>query len=310
MKALRVAVALGAFVHVAACEDPPGRAWLVDRTRVLDARVSAASDPIRASIVPGEAMRVSWLVVAPGRVPSMSWAAFVCAAPPGRAAAPRCEGPIALPASGTASDGTGEIVMDLLAPSAAVIANAEELLVIAAFCETGPVTLDPARFDATCAANVPGPASEGTREPLLASVRVRLESTGRNANPTVAEEAVAFDGAPIALPTPRPAGAPCVAGPAAPFARAGSAHAFGFRFRGSEREPGETLLLTHAVTAGELDRARSSLEVEDAVPKEVVIPWSAPADVPEGGLLVEAFFVVRDGRGGSAFARRTVCVGR
>lgn len=299
-RASPVRVALAVFAFTAACDDPPGRAWLVERPRVLAARVSAISEPVRASIAPAEEMRITWLVVGPNAPPRAAWAAAVCAAPAGRVADPRCEGVTAPNATGTA-DGSGEVVMNLAAPPATALGDAEELLVVASFCEGGAPALDPARFEASCA---------GGGEAILASVRVRLAGAGRNQNPDIAHDAVRFDDGIVSPPSARGAGGPCTPGLDAPLARAGSGHAFVFRLRGDQREPNETMLLTSVVTAGELDRAFSSIEPAEAVPKDLAIPWTAPADVADGGRLVEAFFVLRDGRGGSAFARRTICVTR
>jgi len=267
---------------------------------VLAARVSATADPARASIAPAEAMRVTWLVVGPTAPPLVSWAAAICVAPSGRVADPRCEGIAAPSATGTA-DGSGEIAMSLTAPATAAIGEATELLVVASFCEGGAPALDPARFEASCV---------GGGEALLASVRVRLAGAGPNQNPEIAADAVRFGDAVVPPSNTHAPGAPCTPGPAAPFAKAGGGHAFVFRLRGDEREPNETMLLTSVVSAGELDRAFSSIEPADPIPRDVTIPWTAPGDVPDDGRLVEAFFVLRDGRGGSAFARRTVCVRR
>lgn len=295
-----VRVGLAVFAFTAACDDPPGRAWLVERPRVLAARVSAMSEPARASIAPAEAMRITWLVVGPNAPPRAAWAAAVCAAPAGRVADPRCEGVTAPNATGTA-DGSGEVVMDLAAPPASALGDAEEMLVVASFCEGATPALDPTRFAASCA---------GGGDALLASVRVRLAGAGRNQNPDIAPDAVRFDDAIVSPPSAPAAGGPCTPGLDAPPALAGSGHAFVFRLRGDEREPNETMLLTSVVTAGELDRAFSSVEPAEPIPRDVTIPWTAPVEVPNDGRLVEAFFVLRDGRGGSAFARRTVCVRR
>lgn len=138
-------------------------------------------------------------------------------------------------------------------------------LVLAAFCADGPATLEPRSFTATCAS---GAAA------ILASVET--SDVPDNRLPAIADDA-------IALPT--------CAGP------------FAVRLDDAMRDPGETLLLAHFVTAGELDRTYSTLEANEAAPKAVEVPWTPPPDARD----VKVYFVLRDGRGGTAFATRTIC---
>lgn len=291
-----------------ACDNEFTRGWLVDRTRVLGARVEAAAEPSRASLAPGERARVTWLVGAPNGTPSLAWTFAACPAPGGFLHDPRC-------ASGAHATGHGRadtelVVMELDVPPADIVGDAQELLVLAAFCEAGEPALDPVRFEGTCS---------GGGTALLASVNVRLAAAGTNANPEIAPGDVSLDGAPTAPATARPSGPPCTTTTESPVVVAGTEHTLGFTFRGEEREaaPGsldgvEPLLVSHTVTAGKLDRQYSSLEPGEAAPKHVTVSWTAPPrdEVAEGGRLVELFFVLRDGRGGTAFTRRTVCVRR
>lgn len=48
-----------AAAMLAACGEGPGKAWLVDRPRVLGARVEAVADPERASVGAGERARLT-----------------------------------------------------------------------------------------------------------------------------------------------------------------------------------------------------------------------------------------------------------
>ncbi|MBX3204302.1 MAG: hypothetical protein KF764_04500 [Labilithrix sp.] len=301
--ASRVApLALG-FAFAFGCDDVDTKGWLVDRTRVLGARVEARGEPSRAAIAPGESMRVTWLVAAPNGTGHLEWAYAVCAAPIGNFPEPRCEGPVLATGAG-ASD--GELVaMDLDAPRAG---DLEELQILAAFCEGGEATLDAARFEATCMGGAPA---------RLAAGKIRLAVAGANQNPELASDAVLFDGATLGPSTLRPG--PCVADPEAPAVAPGTKHAFVLRFRGDERERVEgaaggleSILASHVVTAGTLKRQYSMFEPEDPAPKEASIEWTAPAEdqVAVEGRLVEIYFVLRDGRGGAAFGRRTVCVRR
>jgi hypothetical protein len=302
MKPLSFVLALA--VSLLGCDDGPGKAWLVDRTRVLGARVALESDPTRASIAPGETARVEWLIASPGAQPRLSWSFAVCVPPAGNTALPRCDGPVLAFGSGT-TEGATEPGMSVRVPSGGAIPEAApELLVIAAFCESEVATLDARAFVATCAGGV---------EPLLASATMRLAAAGPNDNPSIADDAIRLDGVVVPPAVLEPSGAPCTPAPDRPFAAAGGGErAVVFRFRGDEREPGEALDLAHVVTAGKLDRERSSLEPDETVPRDVTIEWTPPPleEVSDAGRLVEMFFVLRDGRGGTAYARRTICVRR
>lgn len=287
-----------AVLAASACEDDFVKGWLVDRTRALGARVEAVADPARASIAPGEPTRVTWLVGAPNGTPPLDWAFAVCAVPIGQRPEARCVGPALNSGSGRTH---GERVpMEFVAPPAEAIGDAQELLVLAAFCESAApdgggagAALDPGRFVATCA---------GGGQALLASATVRLAVQGPNRNPDLMPDAVLFDGAPMADDPARP-GAPCAGGPS-PIVAKGTKHGLTFRFRQEDREPSESMIVSHVVTAGELDRQYSALDPEEPAPKEVAVPWTAPGEER----LVEFFVVLRDGRGGTAFVRRTVCV--
>lgn len=297
-------VSLLALAFVFGCEETDTKGWLVDRTRVLGARVEAKDEPARAAIAPGEPMRVTWLVGAPTGTGQLRWAYAVCAPPIGNFPEPRCEGPV-FASGGGVSD--GELVtMELDAPRPDVASDLEELQMLAAFCEDGDASLDASRFEATCADGAPA---------RLAAATIRLAAAGPNRNPELAPDAVLFDGAPMAPSTLRTG--PCVAGPSAPVVAPGTKHTFVLRFRGDEREsvPGavdglENVLASHVVTAGKLKRQYSMFEPHDPVPKEASIEWTAPPgdQVSADGRLVETYFVLRDGRGGAAFGRRTVCV--
>lgn len=290
---VRVALLFGTL---AGCEETNNKGWLVDRTRILGARIEAKVDPSRASITPGEPMRATWLVGAPNGTGHLHWAFAVCAPIAGNLPEARCDG--AALASGKGQSDGELVVMDLDAPQA--VADARELQLLAAFCENGESELDASRFEATCGGG-------GTAR--LASATIRIATAGPNKNPEVASDAVLFDGIPLPSESARPGGS-CVAEARAPIVGAGTKHKIGLRFRGDEREADEEILASHIVTAGELERQYSLLAPTDPVPKEASVEWTAPKEVAAEGRLVEVYVVLRDGRGGQAFARRTVCVGK
>src|SRR5690606_14127743 len=135
--------------------------WLVDRTRVLAARVEAAAEPSRSSLAPGERARVTWLIGAPSGTPGLAWSFATCPAPDGFLPELRCRDGAHATGHGRAESELA--VMELDVPPAEVVASAQELLLLAAFCEAGEPALDPVRFEATCSGGSPA---------LLASVNV------------------------------------------------------------------------------------------------------------------------------------------
>lgn len=301
MKPVFVATLLS-VVGLGACDDSFTKGWLVDRTRVLGVRFEGQAGTSAAASVPGETTRATWVIASPRGAPRLAWAYALCTPPAGVFPEPRCNTPLLASGAGSADDAL--VAMDIAVPPET--GEARELLVLAAFCETGPAELDATKLDGRCG---------GGGAPLLASATLRLVSSGANRNPVVAEDDVTFDGAAL-VGSPLRAGAACSSGEAVVVAP-GSKHEFALRFRGDEREPEasleggvETLIASHVVTGGELERQFSWLEPREAAPKSVGMEWTAPsvAAVSKEGLGVEAVFVVRDGRGGLGFLRRAVCV--
>jgi hypothetical protein len=292
---LGLALALAAPL---ACGDSNVDGWLVDRTRVIGARVEAKSDPLRASIAPGESATVTWVIAAPSGVPHVAWATASCLPPAGTSADMTCDGPILTTGSGTAD---GELVPTALDVPSATDARAPELLVLGAFCTAGTPTLDPVRFDGTC--------GSGGGAPLLASVRVRLAPAGPNRNPT-APDGVRLGDRPLG-PSDVAAGSPCDTTDL-PRMAAGAGADLVYAFRAEDREPGEALVLSGMVTGGTLDGQYRAVDPDEVVPKEVRFAWTAPGSdgIDSRGRVVRLWLGLRDGRGGAAFTRFAVCVTR
>lgn len=269
-----------------ACDSDFTKGWLVDRTRVLGLRIEAAADPTRATVSPGEKLVARWLVGAPNGTPSLAWSFALCDSPTGNFPEPRCERDPLVVGSG-ASNRQSVTTMEVDVP-ASVDRDAGAIL-LAAFCEGGPVaSFDPRSFNATCA---------GGTAPLLASGSVSMVAP--NKNPTLAADVVTLDGAPL-TPTDLPLGEACSV---APRVDASSKHEIGFRFQ--DREPGESMIVSHVATKGELDRQYSSVDLGEPLPKVVTVPWTAAALDD-----AEIYFALRDGRGGAALARYVICLRR
>src|SRR5262249_29190685 len=74
--ALVIAGLLGLLA--AGCSNDLPVASVLERTRVLGARVDVAADPGRAAVSPGEAASVSWIVAGPSAPGSLDWGFALC----------------------------------------------------------------------------------------------------------------------------------------------------------------------------------------------------------------------------------------
>lgn len=272
-------------VSCASCNDPIEPAWRLDRPRVLGARAAPTAEPARASIRPGEELAIE-LFTASRERPRGAYARFAlgaCAADP-NGAVTACRGPALADLSGA---GANDPTLILRAP-----AEPGELLVFGVVCASGTPTLSPL----AAGKEARGACDGGAGQEL--AVRVTIGGPeGRQ--PTLGGDALSFDGKPF------PADAPCEAG--GPAIRAdGGSHDIGFVGRALGREPGESMIVSHLATHGDLDRLYTAPD-GDADAKVV---WKAPSSVGLPRETARFHFSVRDGRGGAAFLTRTICIER
>lgn len=274
-------------------------ASLIDRVRVLGARVDVAEDPGRASPRAGETATVTWLVTAPGEMPPLSWAFMVAE---GHAE------PFAL------LQGQGTPHFDVVVPADA---KAGWLSVVGQICAGGEPVIDEA---------TKLPACTGGDAGTTAKMEIAIQTDDQpNRHPEVAGRALWFDGAEWAANADAADADGCGG---LPRVTAGSkGHVLRVRTVGDDRERylalrgdppvptmvREALQISQFTTAGELERVYSAVEASDGrAEADVNVKWTAPKadDVPEGGMKVGFTVVVRDGRGGLDWVTRSVCVER
>lgn len=294
--ALVVAVCAVAPSAGGGCDDSINKGWLIDKPRVLGARVEAANDPERASLRAGEAGTVTWLVTAPRPAPQ-AWAFATCAPPDGNFPDVRCVGPVL-------SSGHGEAEGPFITMGVVYPPELPSVLMLAAFCEGGAPSLDAGTFTATC--------GDGSR-PLLASATLFSDAAGTNRNPSIAADAVRVDDQVLG---PGASGKdPCAAGE--PAVRPGIEPHVIYRFVPEQIEAApsmpdarESLLFSSFTDTGAFDRQYAVYVPEDAASIEARVAWETPApeQVPAAGVAAHLTFVLRDGRGGTSFALRSVCV--
>jgi len=281
--ALWVGAAAAVAVSCASCNDPVEPAWRLDRPRVLGARVTPSSDPARASVQPGEELRVE-LVTASKERPRGAYARFAltaCVADP-NGAVTACLGPALADLSGAA---TADPSMTLRAP-----ASPGEVLVFGTVCASGTPRLSPVVAGADVRASCEGGSGQ--------EVAVRIAVGGpENRQPALAGEALLFDDRAFPLDVGCEAGAVGIRAD-------GATHDITLVARGMGREEGESIVVTHLATHGELDRLYSAPDGDS----NVKVSWKAPTSLGAARESARFHFAVRDGRGGAAFLVRTVCL--
>ncbi len=276
-------------------QDHPG--WLLERPRVLGARVAVEGSAERSSPAPGEAAVVEWLVVEPpGTGPvERAWAFRACVATPPARGLPGCaEPPFAT------YEGSGPPVVDLRVPAA--LDPQARVLLAGVLCTGGEPVVG--GDEDRC--------SGGALDETPAFVHVPLAAA--NHNPSL-DEPITLDGTEWSEGT-EPPETDCVevaGGAGLPLVGAGARErTIRIGVGEADREPvgdeREVLQLTHVISDGTLSRQFSVVEEDGAPPAEV--GWEPPPldEIPAGGLTVTFVAVARDGRGGVDWTTRTLCV--
>lgn len=286
--------ALGSAVLVqTACDDPLSAVEAIDKTRVVGAKVEVAGDPTRAAPLPGEDVVVRFVVVSPDPAPALAYELAACVAADSASDLATCAGePLATAASLTPTPDAPSIAF--VAPATAT--GDERLAVLGAVCASGL----PSEGAGAC---------EDGSAPLLTTLDFSMDDGDHpNTNPTLTS--VTFDSDELGADT-------ALASDCAelPGFVGGIKHRLTVTLDPSSRDPltrenevdptRESLLVSYFVTRGDLDHAISAVGANDGSDSAGAI-WSAP-DVPEPAL-ARFVIVVRDGRGGSDFAERRICI--
>jgi hypothetical protein len=284
-----------AFVGASACNEPITPLELIDKTRVLAAKVEVAGDATRASPLPGEDVKVSWLVAAPDPNAAFAYALTACVAKDSASDLPSCAGD-AIATAESPEPASEPPSIAFVAPSDA--SGDERLAVLGAVCPAGQ-SLDAAA----------GLACSGGSSAQAVSLDFSMDD-GNHPNTNPAFTDAALDD--TSLPSDATDAPDCSVLPAL---KAGK-HRLSVELDPNSRDPlvpvspgdptRESLLLSYFVTYGSLDHAFTGIDAGSNASGGSVI-WTVPSHGSEP-LLVRLFFVVRDGRGGSDFTERRVCV--
>lgn len=304
-----------ACLGLGACGDPLVARELIQDDRVLGARVELLADASRAQIAPGQTARLRWLIASPSGPPALGWAFSLCAAAPVSRDLPLCAGPsFAHVASPAPTD--AEPQFEFAMPDAATLGTATQITANGLFCRSGnpvPQDRDTDWTNSRC--------PDTSDRPLRATMGVFVgASESANLNPSFDSVAVSFDDANWPTwtePFARSSGCLDNAALMATVRADGARHHIGLGMPEDLAEPlspltthsatSETITLSHYTTAGDLERAFSAVDLSLPAP-QVAVTWIAPTTVPSDGQLVRFYFVLRDGRGGTDWTKRALCV--
>jgi hypothetical protein len=291
---LGIGVTLGV---TSACDDPLSSVEAIDKTRVVGAKIEVAGDPTRAAPLPGEDVSVRFLVLSPDPEPSFAYALTACVAADSASDLTTCAGePLATAASLSP-------VPD--APSIAFVAPAEamgdeRLAVLGDVCASGAGL--PSETASTC--------DDGSAVRATALDFFMDDGNHPNTNPAITS--VSFDGMELAPETGLTTD--CAELPA--VSAGAIKHGLNVKVDEASRDPierdtaadptRESLLFSYFVSRGDLDHAFSGLESTDTSNSTGAL-WTAPASVSAPSL-ARFVVVVRDGRGGSDFTERRLCI--
>ncbi len=319
---MRILLAALLVIACAGCEElSPG--WLIKDTRVLGATVSVDGDPTRSSPAAGERANVELVMGAPlGVNDTLGWAFLPCLVSRTNAGLPACGGDPLFDqvAMGTSSPPA----FSFIAPTPDPEDPAPSVLIVGVVCIGGMPTLDAANMSYGCDA-----ASIRTF-PLTLRLPLQIDADTTNHNPMLAADVFSLDMnewlAPASPLTMRDGCASMPDSSELPHVQIGTAHKYALAMGGTEygeivraasgdtSERHEAITISTFVTEGKLPDGQFDV-LADATPTgpgplylELEREWQAPTEVPSDGAVVRFLFVLRDGRGGQAYAERFACV--
>ena len=291
--------------------------------RVLAVETTIDEDTLRANPNPGETVNVRVGAFGPTPNEAMTWAATAClslGAPFGGIAP--CEG--AFLANEAQLEATTALpAFDFGIPIDAA-ERATQVQVLGLVCPVGVPDLTVLADPQAGFGDAPCTDPEDPGEPFVLTVPLEDDATLNtpNVRPFFATGAFAVDGA----PWPAEAGfdSACNEESRLRFSRqqVGTVDITISGFTPEDRETfsffsdeprelvtdRERLLISHFTTAGELERQFSSLEDDDELEQTVEWDLPPPEEIPTAGRPVRFVFVVRDGRGGTSWTERNLCV--
>lgn len=301
------AIALSLF----GCGDPIHPQQVIEKPRVLGARVEVVGDVERATPAPSETAGVRWLVVDPLGVPDVGWSLVACEPEPVATGVGRCR---AHPLTSDVS-GMGTHRLPALEFTVPQDYQASTVLVAGIVCFGGtPPDTTPLLRD------WPRVTRCGAGRGQAVTFEVTVDHGGaNNLNPSLRGDPLKLESSSW-LSLEGAVDEPCVDQEERvdlPRASAGGRTvSISYAPDEADREKlsdgsGESLLMASFSDAGELERTFSVVEWGTTGLKESIeLGWSPPTQAPPGGKVVHFYFVLRDSRGGSDWTERALCLVR
>jgi hypothetical protein len=325
---------------VTACTESFLPAWAVTDLRAVAAPVEVDGKPGRARPDPGDGVEVSVLVVDQGapasEVPALTpgplqWAFVACVPQPTLIGPPICRDVIQ-PCDGCEGTPPGDPltlpVLGFQVPSEAELeaAGADRVLLQGAICADGPPATDAIVRFILGETDDLNPCEDPSNEGRFVTVNIPIESAPEDPNLNPEISTVFFDGRP--WPPPYDQGVPRTAprtgcradldgltdeqrsahplsGSAASSINLGVTPDSLQSYIVGDMTSTEEIQVSWLTDGGDLERTFSF--ITDPA-RSVLTQWQPFPDAPEDGLLVRLTFVIRDGRGGSDWVERGLCV--
>lgn len=304
------------------CASPLESTTEITKPRVIGTVISVTTDPARSTPAPGERVRVELVVADPGPRVGRSSVFVVCAPSDTQFDVGACEtllaGPFitGLPAEG---DPKPAPAFEFDVPDETTLGEATTLRVLGGVCADGDIdfAFDPDAFQG--GATTANPCADQEKEGRLVTFSIALERApeDRNLIPGIAE--IRFNGEPWTATAPE--GGPeenCVGGPLPQLPSDLFEYPIDITLTDGSRETfltdddppvedvEEPFVAFHG-TAGDFLGAYSFF---DDTPNTPTLTWTTPPRglIPEGGLIVRHWYVLRDGRGGQSYIERAFCL--
>ena len=289
------------------------KSWAIAYPRVLAMRSEVVGDETRATPGPGEALRLRALIVGQKPIERLSYALEVCPALAANGDLPACAAEPFTTLDGVLGEDapfTGELSVELDIPGDDQLEDVDQLLVIGTACSDGDARLPKNESDPGDCKGSAGPAMT-----WIGTIPLAHSDEDYNANPVLADDAIELDENAWPALDPAEPGESNETGPLTiSVAADGELHTVRVNLSASGRErkgdQPEELLLSHFVTAGALARRFTVLEHGDADDHALEVEWHSPHPPPDKKPpeRVRMVFVLRDQRGGVAFATREVAI--
>lgn len=317
-----------AMAFALGCSADLSPASVVNKTRVIAARVQVVGAPTRSNPSPGESVSIEVRVVGPGPRQPLQWLFVACVPADVGSGLPICTSTESIiePCLNCESraGALADPVIQFEVPAESELNEATSVVAFGAVCADGAVTSleSLASFFAQGQRGVSG-CEDPNDEGALLFVEVPLqEGEEDNTQPTIASvqlggspwEDVAASSAQVGQCAGTPIRQlPPGTGPIAIGLTAAtqSRQEYDDPVTGDSRC--ETLQISWLATSGEFDQSFGFLEGDTcasgtASNGSTTVGWLPPETAPADGILVRFHFVLRDGRGGTDWTERALCI--